>query len=261
MLLVADIGNTNITLGIFDGDRYVNEFRLASDRDLSGEEYEILLKSLFKDYKIDDCIIGSVVEELNTKFKHAIDNVLGLDSVFATCDIELGIKIKTDKPHEVGADRFANAVFASKHYNGAVIVVDFGTATSFDIINSKHEFLGGVIAPGINTQMKCLKNATSKLPRIEASISPNAIGHNTTDAILSGVIRGTAAMVDGLVEQCEKELGEKATVIATGGYCGLIANYLKRKFDDVNTILTLLGLKHIYEMNARKVQEVRKANV
>ena len=249
MLLTADIRNTNITLGLFDENKYINEFRLASDRDLSGEEYEILLKSLFKDYLIEGCVIASVVEELNIKFKRAVDNVFRINSVFVDCDVSLGITIKTDNPREVGADRIANAVAASKMYEGAVIVIDFGTATSFDIINSKKEFLGGVIAPGINTQMKCLKNSTSKLPKIDVSISPAAIGHNTTDAILSGVIRGTACMVDGLVEQCEAELGEKVTIVATGGYCGLIANYLKRPFDFVNPVLTLEGLRFIYLAN------------
>ena len=252
MLLTADIGNTNITLGLYENNKYINEFRLASDKDLSGEEYEILLKSLFKDYLIDGCVIASVVEELNIKFKRAVDNVFSIKSEFVAYDINLGIKVATDNPREVGADRLANAVAASTLYNGAVIVIDFGTATSFDIINSKGEFLGGVIAPGINTQMKCLKNATSKLPKIDVSISQNAIGHNTTDAILSGVIRGTACMVDGLIAQCEKELGEKATIVATGGYCGLIANYLKRPFDDVNPTLTLEGLRHIYKLNTSK---------
>jgi type III pantothenate kinase len=254
MLLTADIGNTNITLGLFDNEKYVNEFRIPSDKDLSGEEYEILLKSLFKDYNIKGCVIASVVEELNFKFKHAIDRVFNLDSVFVDCDINLGITIKTETKSEVGADRIANAVAATNLYKGAVIVVDFGTATTFDIINSKGEFLGGLIAPGINTQIKSLKIATSKLPKIEVSISPCAIGRNTTDAILAGVIRGTAAMVDGLIIQSEKELGEKATIVATGGYCGLIANYLNRPFDDVNRNLTLIGLKKIYEMNTSKIQ-------
>ena len=135
MLLTADIGNTNITLGLFDENKYINEFRLASDRDLSGEEYEILLKSLFKDYLIEGCVIASVVEELNIKFKRAVDNVFRINSVFVDCDVSLGITIKTDNPREVGADRIANAVAASKMYEGAVIVIDFGTATSFDIIN------------------------------------------------------------------------------------------------------------------------------
>jgi len=247
MLLAADIGNTNITLGLFDGDKYINEFRLASDKDLSGEEYKILLNSLFRDYKIDGCVIGSVVEELNTKFKHAADEVFKLQSVFVDSSLDTGIKIAADIPSQVGADRIANAAAAAKYYNGAVIVIDFGTATSFDVINSKHEFLGGVIAPGINTQIKSLKAATSKLPKIDVSISHSAIGRNTNDAILSGVIRGTACMIDGLVNQCEEELGEKAAIVATGGYCGLIANYLKRPFDDVNPVLTLIGLKTIYE--------------
>ena len=252
MLLTADIGNTNITLGLFDGEVYVNEFRLASDKDLTGEEYENILKSLFKDYKIDGCVIGSVVEELNIKFKRAVDNAFGITSVFVDCDVNLDIKIKTDNSREVGADRIANAVAVADKYKGAVIVIDFGTATTFDIINSKREFLGGVIAPGINTQMKCLKSSTSKLPKIDVSISQRAVGHNTTEAILSGVIRGTACMVDGLVAQCEEELNEPVTVIATGGYCGLIANYLKRPFDFVDQILTLQGLKRIYELNTNK---------
>lgn len=253
MLLMADIGNTNITLGLFDGDNYVNEFRLASDRDLSKEEYVVILKSLLKDFDITGCVIASVVEELNVKFKNAIDDVLGIDSIFVDNNIKLNVTIKTDNPAEVGADRIANAVAVSKMYDSAVIVIDFGTATSFDVVNSKKEFLGGVIAPGINTQMKCLNKATSKLPKIDVSISNSAIGHNTTEAILSGVIRGTACMVDGLIAQCEEELGEKAIVIATGGYCGLIANYLKRSFDFVNPILTLQGLKYIYEMNSSDV--------
>jgi len=255
MLLTADIGNTNITLGLFDKDKYINEFRLASDKDLSGEEYEILLKSLFKDYIIEGCVIASVVEELNIKFKRAVDNVFSIKSVFVASDVNLGIKVLTDNPKEVGADRLANAVAAINNYSGAVIVIDFGTATSFDIVNSKGEFLGGVIAPGINTQMKCLKNSTSKLPKIDVSISQHAIGSNTTEAILSGVIRGTACMVDGLVAQCEAELSEKATIVATGGYCGLIANYLKRPFDYVNPILTLEGLKKIYELNTKRVEK------
>ncbi len=252
MLLAVDIGNTNITLGLFDkSGQYINEFRLTSDKDLSQQEYEILLKSLFKDYKIDGCVIASVVEELNEKLHFAVDNVFSIKSIFVTHETVTGIKIVADNPKEVGADRIANAaaVARGKYNNKSVIVVDFGTATTFDIINSKGEFCGGVIAPGLNTQLKCLEKVTSKLPRIEASISPRAVGHNTQEAILSGVIRGTACMVDGLIEQCEKELGEKAVIIATGGYCGLISNYLKRPFDEVNPILTLEGLRQIYYLN------------
>ena len=258
MLLTSDIGNTNITLGLFDNEALVEEFRLASDKDLSLEEYEVLLKSLFKDFKIDGCIVGSVVEELNNKFMSAVRNVFGIEPVFLTNKINTGVKIKTDFPDEVGADRIANATGAYVLYNKPTIVVDFGTATTFDIINAEGEFIGGMIAPGINLQMKVLNKFTSKLPRIDVAISTKAIGHNTTDAILSGVIRGIACMIDGLVKQCEKELGQKAVLVATGGYSGLIANYLERPFDYINPTLTLEGLRHLYNLNI--VSELQKVS-
>lgn len=249
MLLTVDIGNTNITLGLFDENALVEEFRLASDKDLSLEEYEVLLKSLFKDFSVSDCIISSVVEELTQKFKNAVENVFKVNSLILTNKINTGIKIKLDNPEEAGADRIANAAGAYVLYNHPVIVIDFGTATSFDIVNTDGDFIGGVIAPGINLQMKVLNKFTSKLPRTDVAISNSAIGNNTTDAILSGVIRGTACMIDGLIEQCEKELGQKAVVVATGGYSGLIANYLKRPFDFINPTLTLEGLRHLYNIN------------
>ncbi len=256
MLLTADIGNTSITLGLFDDNALVEEFRLASDKDLPLDEYEVLLKSLFKDYKIDGCIIGSVVEELNKKFKAAVDNIFKINSIMLTSKINTGIKLALKYPDEAGADRIANAAGAYVLYNRPTIVVDFGTATSFDIINRNGEFIGGAIAPGISLQMKVLNKFTSKLPKIDVAISHCAIGDNTTDAILSGVIRGTACMVEGLIEQCEKELGEKATVVATGGYSGLIANYMKNPFDYINPTLTLEGLRHLYYLNTQKAAAV-----
>lgn len=249
MLLAIDIGNTSITLGLFDEDNFVNEFRLASDKDLAQEEYEILLKSLLKEYRIDGCIVSSVVEELTQKIKSAVDNIFEISSVILTSDINTGVKICIDNPEEAGADRIANACGAYKRYCAPVIVVDFGTATTFDIVNSNGEFIGGIISLGIMSQLKALNKFTSKLPKTDVSISKNAIGHNTNDAILSGVIRGTASMIDGMIEQCEKELGEKAIVVATGGYSGLIANYLKRPFDYINPILTLEGLYYLYKLN------------
>lgn len=257
MLLTADIGNTSITLGLFDGDALIEEFRLASDKDLSQEEYEVLLKTLFRPYKIDGCIIASVVNELNKKFQSSVENVFKIKSIMLTSDSKTGVKVALSNPKEAGADRIANAYGAFMLYNRPCIVVDFGTATSFDIVNQKGEFVGGAIAPGLNLQMKVLNSFTSKLPKIDVAISSKAIGNNTTDAILSGVIRGTAAMIDGLVEQCEQELGEnglpaRATLIATGGYSGLIQNYLKRQFDFINPTLTLEGLRYLYELNKTK---------
>lgn len=249
MLLTADIGNTSITLGIFEEDALVEEYRLASDKDLSLEEYEVLLKSLFKDFKVEGCIISSVVEELTNKFKTAVNNVFKFESIVLSTNINTGVEILLDNPNEAGADRIANAAGAYVLYNHPVIVVDFGTATTFDIVNAKGQFIGGVIAPGVTLQLKALNKFTSKLPRIDVTLSNFAIGHNTTDAILSGVLRGSAAMIDGLVEQCEKELGQRAVLVATGGYSGLIANYLKRPFDFINPTLTLEGLRYLYQIN------------
>lgn len=253
MLLTADIGNTSITLGIFDNEALVEEFRLASDKDLSLEEYEVLLKSLFKIYSVEGCIISSVVEELTNKFKKAVNEVFKLEAIVLSTEINTGVKICLDNPQEAGADRIANAAGAFVLYKHPVIIVDFGTATTFDIVNANGEFVGGVIALGIMSQMKALNVFTSKLPRTDVAISNFAIGHNTTDAILSGVIRGTACMIDGLVEQCEKELGQKAVLVATGGYSGLIANYLKRPFDFINPTLTLEGLRYLYGINSSNV--------
>ena len=249
MLLTADIGNTSITLGLFDENALVEEFRLASDKDLSLEEYEVLLKSLFKAYSIEGCIISSVVEELNTKFQTAVKNVFNIKPLFLSAKINTGVKIAMPHLHEIGADRIANAAGAYVLYKHPVIVIDFGTATSFDIVNGNGEFIGGVIAPGISLQLKTLNKFTSKLPRIEVAKSPSAIGNNTVDAILSGVIRGCACMIDGLVSQCEEELGERAVIVATGGYAAYIAQYMKRPFDFINPTLTLEGLRHLYNIN------------
>ena len=249
MLLTADIGNTSITLGLFDDDALIEEYRLAADKDLSLEEYEVLLKSLFRNYNIDGCIISSVVEELTKKFKTSVDNVFKIDSMILSTDINTGIKIALDNPKEAGADRIANAVGAYVLYKHPVIVVDLGTATTFDVVDSNGDFIGGIITLGVTSQLKALNKFTSKLPRIEVSLSNNAIGHNTNDAILSGVLRGTASMIDGLIEQCEKELGSKVIVVATGGYSGLISNYLKRPFDFINPTITLEGLRYLYQIN------------
>ncbi|MFA7659106.1 MAG: type III pantothenate kinase [Candidatus Gastranaerophilaceae bacterium] len=252
MLLTADIGNTSITLGLFDSDALVEEFRLASDKDLSQEEYEVLLKTLCKPFKIEGCIIASVVNELSSKFQSSVNNVFKINSIMLTNKSKTGVKIAIENPDEAGADRIANACGAFMLYDRPCIVVDFGTATSFDIVNHKGEFIGGIITPGLNLQMKVLNKFTSKLPKIDVAISNKAIGNNTSEAILSGVIRGSACMIDGLIEQCEKELGEKATLIATGGYSGLISSYMKCPFDFINPTLTLEGLRFLYNLNVNK---------
>jgi len=249
MLLAADIGNTNITLGIFENENLIETFRLPSDRELPQEEYEILLHTLFKNYSVNACILASVVDELSLTFKHALDNVFHLNSILLTNKLNLGIKIKLKNPKEAGADRIANACGAYVMYSKPAIVVDLGTATTFDIINKDGDFVGGVIMPGLNLQFRALNNSTSKLPKIDADTVEKAIGDSTVNAILSGVIRGSACAIEGLIEQCEKELGQKAVIVATGGYSTLISKYMTRKFDFVNPYLTLEGLRFLYELN------------
>lgn len=249
MLLSVDIGNTNITLGIFDKDKLVKTLRLTSDKNLNQNEYEILFETLLKDYKITECVIGSVVEELSQKIQYTCDKIFNIKSVLINSEVDLGLKILLQNPKEVGADRIANAYGAKIKYPLPAIIVDIGTATTFDIVSKNGEFLGGVIMPGLNLQLKALSTNTSKLPKIEAKISEKAIGNSTENAILSGVIRGSASAIEGLIHQCELELGQKATVIATGGHSRLIFEYMFRRFDYVNPSLTLEGLKLLYELN------------
>lgn len=249
MILVIDIGNTNITLGIYNNDSLLETFRLASDKDLSLGEYEVLLKTLCKDYEINDCVIGSVVEELSPILKKASDNVFNIDSFLINADVDFGLKIGLKNPKEIGADRIANAYGAKNKYPLPLIVVDIGTATTFDIVSKDGVFLGGVIMPGLNLQFKSLSSNTSKLPRINAGISEKAIGDSTENALLSGIMRGSACAIEGLIHQCELELGEKATIIATGGQSRLISEYMIRSFDYIDSSLTLEGLKLLYELN------------
>lgn len=252
MFLAVDIGNTNITLGVFDNENLIETFRLASDKDLPLLEYEILLKTLFKNYKISECAIGSVVEELTNRLKQACENTFNIDVFLVDSNSDYGMKILLQNPQEVGADRVANAFCAKMKYYLPAIVVDIGTATTFDIVSKNGDFLGGIIMPGLNLQFKSLNSNTSKLPKIDVGYSEKAIGDSTENALLSGIMRGSACAIEGLINQCELELGEKATIIATGGHSKLLSEYMFRKFDYVNPSLTLEGLKKLHELNSVK---------
>jgi type III pantothenate kinase len=162
------------------------------------------------------------------------------------------MEIKLKNPKEVGADRIANAIGAKEKYPLPAIVIDIGTATTFDIVSKKGDFLGGVIMPGLNLQFKSLSSNTSKLPRINAGISEKAIGDSTENALLSGIMRGSACAIEGLIHQCELELGERATVIATGGQSRLVSEYMLRSFDYIDSNLTLEGLKFLYNINRKQ---------
>lgn len=245
MLLTVDIGNTNITLGIFDGDNLIKTYRVVSDNYISLRDYEHIIGSLLKNFQITDCVICSVYDEINTKIKTVLDKILGIDSVLLENSMEFEIKIPKGK-EAAGMDRIANAVSALK-YNLPAIVVDAGTAVTFDVVSKEKEFIGGIIMPGVNIQLKSLHDYTSKLPVIEPKESETAIGNDTESCILSGVVRGISCAIDGLLAQCEKELGEKATIILTGGQCELISEYMSYKIDFVEKNLTLYGLRDIFK--------------
>lgn len=249
MLLVLDIGNTNITLGLYNGDELIETFRLASDKNLLAEDYFSSLKKILADYKISKCIIGSVVKELDNVLKAACDRAFNINTLIFSLNLKTGVELDVAKPETVGADRIANAYAAKKLYSTPCIVVDLGSATTFDILSKEGKFFGGIIMPGINMQLNSLSEKTSKLPKIEPEQVEKVIGVDTKTCILSGVIRGHACAIDGLIAQCEKEIGQKVMVIATGGLSQLIVQYMERKFDYINPTLTLDGFKHLYELN------------
>lgn len=253
MLLIIDVGNTNLTLGVFEKDEIIHFWRLSTDPTRTEDEYGIFIKNLLRENqlenKITSAVICSVVVQLTERIEIALKKYIGINSLIVSHKIKTNVKLKTDNPAQIGADRIANATAAAKLYNTPAIVVDFGTATSFDIVNNRNEFVGGIITAGMKIQAEALSNKTSKLPKLNIEAPEHTIGRNTIEAMLSGIVRGHAAMIDGLILECEKELGQRATIIATGGYSSVISNYLKRKFDYINPDLTLIGAKLLFEIN------------
>lgn len=253
MLLVIDIGNTNITLGVFNNDKILHSWRLSTEITRTEDEYGVFLKNLLKETNIEkeikDAVIASVVVQLTEKIDTALKKYLNINSMIISHKVKTNILLGTDSPKQIGADRIANACAAAELYSTPAIVVDFGTATSFDIVNEQKKFIGGIITAGMKIQADALSSKTSKLPKLNIEESQNVIGKNTVDAMLSGIVRGHAAMIDGLISECEKELQSKATIIATGGYSSVISKYLKRKFDFVNPDLTLIGAKLLFQLN------------
>ena len=248
MILTLDIGNTSIACGLFDNDKLVKKFRMPSDSSLTASDFEKLLTSEI-DSKIEGGIICSVFEGVNDAIITAVKNIFGIEPVILSYKSNMPVKLPKNA-HEVGADRIANAVRAYNLYpNKTVIVVDYGTATTFDIINSKGEFIGGLIAPGIKTQLNSLNIATDKLPQTDIAEINTAIGTNTKECILAGVIKGTAHMTEGMLEECEKELKEKPVVILTGGFADIITKHITRKIDLISPSFTLEGLRDLYRIN------------
>ena len=257
MLLAADIGNTNITLGVFNGDKIVHSWRLSTEITRTEDEYGVFLKNLLRetnlDKKVTNAVISSVVVQLTERIEAALKKYMGINSLIISHKIKTNVLLKTENPSQIGADRIANACATALLYKAPSIVVDFGTATSFDIVNKENEFIGGIITAGMKIQAEALSSKTSKLPKLNIEAPEHVIGRNTIDAMLSGIVRGHAAMIDGLILECEKELGYKTTIVATGGYSSVISKYLNRKFDYINPDLTLQGMKIIYDLNNNKL--------
>jgi type III pantothenate kinase len=249
MLLTVDIGNTNIGLAVFQDDTLVNTWRISSSAARLSDEYGVILRSMLGELKITAAIISSVVIPLTEVFCESIRKYLATEPFVLTHKVKLPFKIALDAPKELGADRIANAAGAACFYELPAIVIDFGTATSFDIVDENKNFLGGLIAPGMEIQAKSLSRFTSKLPNLKLEAPKGAIGKNTIDAMLSGIVCGHACMVDGMLARCERELGKKATIIATGGFSDVLFSTLERKFDYIDKSLTYKGLKYLYELN------------
>jgi len=257
MLLCIDIGNTNIVLGIFQNDKIINHWRIRTEREMTSDELGILINNLFKPAQLNinsirDIIISCVVPTLLSACKEFCLLYFNHEPMIVGQDIKTGMPISYDNPKEVGADRIVNAVAAYQKYRTGLIVVDFGTATTFDYISSEGVYEGGAIAPGIIISAEALFQKASKLPRVEIFAKPKTIiAKETISSINSGIIYGYAGLVDGIVNGIKKEIGSNLTVVATGGLAPLIKSEA-RSIDYIEEFLTLEGLKIIFSLNSNK---------
>ena len=251
MLLVIDVGNTNTVIGVYDGDILEHDWRIRTIRDTTADEFNILANSLFADKNLDrkkikKTIISSVVPAAAPILDRFCKKYLNLTPIWVNSDsVKKMMPILYDNPNEVGADRIVNAIAAYNQYKTSLIIIDFGTATTFDIISKRGEYLGGAISPGVMISAEALFQRASKLPRVEIFKAPGkVIGKDTIESIKSGIIHGNAAMVDGMVERITKEMNTTPKVLATGGLAPLIAGASKT-IEKTEQSLTLDGLKII----------------
>ncbi len=258
MLLAIDIGNTHTVVGIFKGDRLKKHFRVFSRHTLTTDECiilfsQLLLQGQIRKGDIRGAIICSVVPNLTAIFRDATRSYLGIEAIIVDWNLDLNIKIRYDLPQQVGADRIANAVAAYHLYKGPTIVVDLGTATTFDAISKDGEYLGGAIAPGIETSSADLFRRAAQLYKVSLEAPRAAIGTNTTESLKSGIIFGAVGQIDEITRRMKKELKGKVFVVATGGLTSLVANHSKT-IKKINPVLTLQGLKIIYHRIAGNIK-------
>lgn len=258
MILVLDVGNSNIVLGAYEGKKLLGHWRLGTDRDRTSDEFGMFFMGFLNNEKLDPqsieaVVIASVVPPIMYSLEHAIRKYFKKEPITVGPGVKTGINIKYENPREVGADRIVNAVAAYEIYGGPIIVVDFGTATTFSAISSKGEFLGGSICPGIKISAEALYQRTAKLPRIELVKPESVIARSTAVGIQSGIIHGYVGQVNHIVSRMKREMKEEnIRVIATGGLARLIASEAE-VIDEINALLTLEGLRIIYEKNKNEV--------
>ena len=255
MLLVVDVGNSNTVLGLYEGEDLKAHWRIVTEHYRTSDELRILLTMLLhqdglSQDMITGCCISSVVPQVNVALMAMSKKQFKVEPIMVEPGIKTGIKLHNENPKELGADRLVNAVAAVDQYDGPLIVIDFGTATTFDFITEKAEYKGGIIVPGIQLSANALFEHCAKLPRVEITTPETVIGRNTVSNIRSGLTYGYADMVDGLVRRISEETESKPKVIATGGLASVIAE-TSRPIDVVDTYLTMKGLRSIYTRNAK----------
>ena len=253
MLLAIDVGNTNIVYGLFDGTALVRQFRVETGRGRTADEYAVVLRQLLAMHDVapeavSAAILASVVPALTEPMVELVRRGFGKEALVVGPGVKTGMSILYENPREVGADRIVNAVAAYEKVKAGVIVVDFGTATTFDCVTPKGEYLGGVIAPGIQISADALFTRAAKLPRVEIALPPKVVGRNTLHSMQSGIVYGYVGLVDGMIERLRQELGYEAAVIATGGLARLIAP-LSKFIQEADDVLTLVGLRILHERN------------
>jgi type III pantothenate kinase len=253
MLLAIDVGNTQTHVGTFQGDKLVEHWRLATDAEATADELAVTISSLLglrgsQLAALDGSIVSTVVPQLAPEYMRMTEQHLSRECLMVGPSIKTGIPIKIDNPHELGADRLVNAVAAYDRVGGACVAVDFGTSTNFDVVSSGGEYLGGVIAPGVEISMEALTSRAAAIPKIDLTPPRALIGKSTVEAIRSGVIYGFAAQVDGVLGRLREELGDETAAIATGGLAGAIVPFCDL-IDEVDPLLTLTGLRLIHERN------------